>query len=45
MKTTIVINGTNVEVSPETFRRLEKIAAEKSLRLDEAVSFCLEKVI
>jgi hypothetical protein len=45
MKTKIVINSVEVEVSPETFRRLEKLAAEKSLQLDQAVSFLFEKVI
>lgn len=41
----IVINGISVKISIETKRRLEKIAAEKKITVEEAVSFCLQKVI
>lgn len=41
----ININGTSVEVSAETYKRIEKIASAKKMTFTEAVSFCLEKVI
>lgn len=41
----IVINGTEVSVSAETLKRIERLAAEKKSSLGEAVVFCLEKVI
>lgn len=42
---TILINGTRVRVSIETFKRIEKIAQEKNIPFPVAVSYCLEKVI
>lgn len=42
---TILINGTEVRISVETFKRIEKIATEKKIPVNEAISFCLEKVI
>lgn len=42
---TIQINGNEVVVGAETLRRIEKIAEEKKIPVEEAVSFCLQKVI
>lgn len=42
---TILINGTKVQISAETFKRIEKIATEKNIPFSQAISFCLEKVI
>jgi hypothetical protein len=42
---TIKINGKKVKVTAETYRRIEKIAAERHIALSAAISFCLEKVI
>lgn len=42
---TIIINGTHVHVSPETYMRILKIALERNLPLSAAISFCLQKVI
>lgn len=40
----IKINGADVEISPKTYKRIEKIAMEKGLTFAEAISFCLQKV-
>ena len=41
----IIINNTEVEVSPETFKRVEKLAAEKKIPFSAAILFLLQKVI
>lgn len=43
--TQITINGKGVTVGVETLRRIEKVAEEKKIPVEEAVSLCLEKVI
>lgn len=42
---TIIINGTHVQVSPETYMRILKIALERSLPFSAAIAFCLQKII
>lgn len=42
---TIRINGLDVQVSAETFRRIEKIAEEKKITISDAIFLCFKKVI
>lgn len=42
---TILINGKSVEVAPEVYQRIKKIAAAKKIPFSQAVVFCLEKII
>lgn len=42
---TIQINGNEVVVGAETLRRIEKIAEEKNVPVDEAIAFCLQRVV
>ena len=41
---TIKINDYKVNISPKTYKRIERIAAEKKIAFSEAISFLLEKV-
>ena len=42
---TIYINGKKVEITAETYRRVQKIAEERKITFSDAVSFCIQKVI
>ena len=42
---TIRINGNDVQVSAETFKRIEVVARRKKMTFAKAVEFCLERVI
>jgi hypothetical protein len=41
---TIKINDCKVNISPKTYKRIERIAAEKKIAFSEAISFLLSKV-
>jgi hypothetical protein len=41
---TIKVNDIKVNISPKTYKRIEKIASEKKIAFSEAVSFLLSKV-
>lgn len=41
----VVINGCAVEITSETFKRIERIATARKISISEAIIFCLEKVI
>lgn len=42
---TITINFTDVQVDAFTYARIQKVAQEKRIDLDAAISFLLQKVI
>jgi hypothetical protein len=42
---TIRINGLNVTISIETFKRIKVVAHAKKISVGKAVEFCLERVI
>lgn len=42
---TITINFTDVQVDAFTFARIQKVAQEKSIPLEAAISFLLQKVV
>ena len=42
---TITINGHKIKISRETYRRIFRFAAERKIKISQAVFFLLQKVI